>query len=241
MGAVVDATCTEDGVITYTCVCGDSYTEVIPATGHSYADGTCTKCGEADPDYTEPDVPDTPDEPSDLTAPVYQLASATTFDGTNAIDTGYKLLDTEKAWTVCVDFENVRDGTVWDASPNASKGLALSNRGSYFRTLYLAGSLYKDISGGKTGVNHKVIVTHAKNEDGIHYYFVVGDAAVETGDIAYTKYLTDTNIINTVTTVKLGCNFDMTDQNFKSTVNRFEIYERVITADEINAFLGVSE
>ncbi len=29
------ATCTEDGVIVYTCACGDSYEEVIPATGHT--------------------------------------------------------------------------------------------------------------------------------------------------------------------------------------------------------------
>ncbi len=62
----VDATCTEDGVITYTCVCGDSYTEVIPATGHSYDTGTtttaptCTQegvktftCGNCGDSYTE--------------------------------------------------------------------------------------------------------------------------------------------------------------------------------------------
>ncbi len=33
------ATCTEDGVKTYTCtVCGETYTEVIPAKGHTYGD-----------------------------------------------------------------------------------------------------------------------------------------------------------------------------------------------------------
>ena len=31
------ATCLTAGVMTYTCACGDSYTEAIPATGHSYA------------------------------------------------------------------------------------------------------------------------------------------------------------------------------------------------------------
>lgn len=45
------ATCTTAGVRTYTCACGASYTEAIPATGHSYVDGVCTVCGAADPNY----------------------------------------------------------------------------------------------------------------------------------------------------------------------------------------------
>lgn len=43
-------TCTEAGEKTYTCDCGDSYTETIPATGHHYVDGECEHCGEKDPD-----------------------------------------------------------------------------------------------------------------------------------------------------------------------------------------------
>ena len=44
------ATCTADGVKTFTCSCGDSYTESIPATGHSYSvtsetAGTCSTAG----------------------------------------------------------------------------------------------------------------------------------------------------------------------------------------------------
>ncbi|MDO4942943.1 MAG: CAP domain-containing protein [Lachnospiraceae bacterium] len=46
------ATCTEEGIKTYTCTkCKNTYTEVIPATGHSYTkyvsnnDATCTKDG----------------------------------------------------------------------------------------------------------------------------------------------------------------------------------------------------
>lgn len=46
------ATCTTAGVKTYTCNCGHSYTESIPATGHNYVDGVCTVCGAADPTYT---------------------------------------------------------------------------------------------------------------------------------------------------------------------------------------------
>ena len=41
-----NATCTENGKIVYTCTCGDSYEEVIPAKGHSFGeDGYCTVCG----------------------------------------------------------------------------------------------------------------------------------------------------------------------------------------------------
>ena len=41
------ATCTEDGVETFTCaLCGDSYTKTIAATGHNYVDNTCTVCGD---------------------------------------------------------------------------------------------------------------------------------------------------------------------------------------------------
>lgn len=59
-----NATCTESGTITYTCSCGDGYSEDIPATGHvfgsysynndatEYADGTetatCSVCGTKD-------------------------------------------------------------------------------------------------------------------------------------------------------------------------------------------------
>ena len=43
------ATCTSDGVNTYTCSkCGSSYTETVPATDHNFVDGTCTSCGAFD-------------------------------------------------------------------------------------------------------------------------------------------------------------------------------------------------
>ena len=45
------ATCVDKGLMTYTCECGDSYTESIPAAGHNYENGICTVCGAADPDY----------------------------------------------------------------------------------------------------------------------------------------------------------------------------------------------
>ena len=53
------AACTADGLLTYTCVCGDTYTETVPALGHNYEALTastdndaskctfvCTNCGD---------------------------------------------------------------------------------------------------------------------------------------------------------------------------------------------------
>ena len=37
-----EATCTSNGTITYTCSCGDSYTESTPALGHDYREHTET-------------------------------------------------------------------------------------------------------------------------------------------------------------------------------------------------------
>lgn len=72
------ATCTENGVMTYSCSCGDSYTENIPMLGHNYeskvtreptvfVEGemtyTCSRCGDT---YTKPidRREDTPSKPS---------------------------------------------------------------------------------------------------------------------------------------------------------------------------------
>ena len=67
------ATCTTPGVRTYACACGESYTEEIPATGHSYVrteeNGnyvyTCSACGDS---YTEPVKTATYDSVSRLTS-----------------------------------------------------------------------------------------------------------------------------------------------------------------------------
>ena len=223
-------TCETAGVRTYTCSCGHSYTEAIPATGHNYADGTCTNCGAADPDY---DVGG--DEP-ETTEPVYQLAEATTFNADHVVDTGYKLLDKEKSWSVCIDCtDSSKGGTVWDASTAPVQGLALSDRSGSIRTLIVAGSLYKTIADALG--DYKIIVTHTKNTDLIEYHYVLpGSSQLVSGEITYTKYLTDTNIINSnPKTLKLGGNSNG-EPSYRGIVHRFEIYERVLGEDEIYEF-----
>ena len=42
---VVEPTCTQEGTATYTCRCGETYTEVLPVIDHSYVNGYCEHCG----------------------------------------------------------------------------------------------------------------------------------------------------------------------------------------------------
>ena len=50
----VQPTCTGEGTSLYHCsTCGDPKTVTAPATGHSFVDGTCTACGEAEPNYAQ--------------------------------------------------------------------------------------------------------------------------------------------------------------------------------------------
>lgn len=63
----VEPTCTEAGVRIYSATVeldGVAYTatseQAIPALGHDFADGVCTRCGEKDPDYAAPAEPDEP-------------------------------------------------------------------------------------------------------------------------------------------------------------------------------------
>ena len=71
------ATCTEAGVRTYTCSCGDSYTEEIAALGHSYDNGYCTICGAQDSNSSH-----THDYKAVVTAPGCESQGYTTYSCT---------------------------------------------------------------------------------------------------------------------------------------------------------------
>lgn len=53
VGTTVAATCTENGYTVYKCsVCGQELDrESIPASGHSFENGICKRCGSPDPNY----------------------------------------------------------------------------------------------------------------------------------------------------------------------------------------------
>ena len=93
-------TCTEAGEITYTCaLCGNTKTEGVAALGHSYVDGICANCGEAEP------------------VPEYYLAG--TFNGWDAANEDYKLMQLGEVYYIGISLTTgtyefkITDGT-WD-------------------------------------------------------------------------------------------------------------------------------
>ena len=83
---VTPPTCTEKGYTTYTCACGDSYVaDEVAATGHSYANGICTVCGEKASPYLQ-QLPENIigcTNLYDLLTPVKGYYTATKYDTTN--------------------------------------------------------------------------------------------------------------------------------------------------------------
>jgi uncharacterized protein YgiM (DUF1202 family) len=80
-----EATCEEDGVKTFTCECGDSYTEAIPATGHTFVNYVYNDDATSDADGTETatcencDVTDTRTAEGTMLAYTYTDMTATKY------------------------------------------------------------------------------------------------------------------------------------------------------------------
>ena len=150
------ATCTTPGVRTYACACGESYTEEIPATGHSYVrteeNGnyvyTCSACGDS---YSEPVKTATYDSVSRLTSggryvlTVYASGGyyAMTHDGT-----------TIGAQTVTIEngriTSDVTESMLWDYS----NGCFSFQSGTTTYYLYKSGNSSLRISTSGTSVSY---------------------------------------------------------------------------------------
>ena len=140
---VTAATCTEKGYTTYTCHCGDTYTDdQVAALGHSFANGACTVCGAADPNYEEPVVKPT----LTLKSPTLEFKDMITV---NAMFTAENIEDVvemgmitykESVETVSVDTaDHVVPGTTYDQNTGRyiahSQGIHAKYLGD---TVYLA-------------------------------------------------------------------------------------------------------
>ncbi len=135
----VEPTCIEDGVKTFTCSCGDSYTEKIPATGH----GERIVASEIPPTCTE-------------TGMRYYKCSVCGFDGEDEI-----VYSTSECPQSSHDYSNYENDTKTFSSPGAKKLILkfssqtqVENRYDYIYIYNGDGSLYGEYTGtslkGKT-------------------------------------------------------------------------------------------
>ncbi|MBQ7416211.1 MAG: endonuclease, partial [Oscillospiraceae bacterium] len=128
--SVTAPTCTEDGETVYTCsLCGDSYSEPIDATGHTYVDGVCSACGESEPVSGEVEegyylITDL----ADITDGQYIVVANGT---TNALGTTLASKISATTVTVADGYIAVADGLpVWTIEA-VSGGYAMSVNGTY--------------------------------------------------------------------------------------------------------------
>lgn len=180
------------------------------------------------------------EEAPESTEPVYQLAEATTFNGaSDYIDTGYQLVNEDKNWSICVAFTpTAKTGRLFDTSWNGTGAVYLAVRGGYYWDVYLNG-VYVCI--GHT-VNSTImcVVTHTVGNNNIEVSWIDSNGEKQTGIAALSgsNIYTNNNTISENTLI-LGAKYDKS-VFYTGTIDSFAVYERVLTADEINEFLGVS-
>lgn len=211
----------------------------ITALEAALASGSSSGGSETPDNPGDGDEPITPVEPTD---PVYILASPLTTDGASMVDTGYALADKDKNWTIVCDIT----GTAGYGTPAWGLGqyIAMWARSAwqwycgYGDGNYTIGiDALKLVTGHLT--NFKTVLIHNKGEETITTYYV-SNSALATLTASNRNY---SSFVGTADTVTLGGATDTVGDKLweaNNTINDFKIYERVLTEDEIKAYLGVA-
>ncbi len=138
------ATCTKDGVMTWTCACGESWTESIPATGHNYVDGECTICGDTVVSGSDSNYFEKINSMSELTSGKYLVVGATTTGNYTAnagtmVYTGNTFMGYEVPeivnGAITVDGESVTAASIWTITKTADGYTITDNEGKYLNNV----------------------------------------------------------------------------------------------------------
>ena len=135
---VVAATCTTDGSVTYTCECGETYTEVIPATGHSYTDtiveSTCASegytthtCGSCGDSFTDSITEKLPHDFVNGKCTICGEEGAVRISGESRFETSLLIADALKQELGFARFDTIVVASGWNFA-DALAGSYLANR-----------------------------------------------------------------------------------------------------------------
>ena len=171
---------------------------------------------------------------------VYSLATPTTFNGTSDfIDTGVKLFDTAKDFTIYIDFTegtgNEKNSTIFHCINEQSpyRGLNLANGGD--NTYFLGGQ-------NANVVGHGYVSNIATGKYLIEFKNgVISRAFSSTGELTVAKDAkTNSPYEQFNQNLLLGC-YQTTDgtkgRYWNGTINKFNVWFRTLTTEEINALL----
>lgn len=178
-----------------------------------------------------------------LPAPVYELASVLECDGTQEpVDTGVILMDEQdEAFTIMIDYEVPETGCNGYVFGCPADGVLEDQKYLYLDTGRWYGNVSHNALYFSTGLLYmrepapvnkvKLVLTHTPGETQINTYYMLNEngekqtALVTHGGI---------NVFGKATMSPLL----LAALEFKGTINRFKIYDRVVAEDEINEFLG---
>lgn len=178
-----------------------------------------------------------PEIPVDPTEPVYALVEPTELDGTSGIDTGYKLNDTDKDFSMVIEFnkETGQSSDLFDASKN---GNLYGPRYIMSPEEFHVGSTKVSTPYGSLGIT-RLVITHTKDSGIFNIYYKTGTMTfTKEYSAKYSAYATNQHATSNTGTLKIGSAYTGTSKFFTDTINKFEVYERVISNEEIQTFLA---
>lgn len=170
-----------------------------------------------------------------VTAVIYHLENRT-FNNDDGINTHLKVLENDRNISMVFDADfagQVSGSVVWKPfivmnSSSPWEGVALQADGDSAKVIWMTKTASVPIARSYIG-NAKIVITHAVGSGSMKYYYKVGSANMVSGTLTEAF----SSITNTLRIGGAGAT-----QPFNGTVNRFVVYDSVISTARINEFIN---
>lgn len=167
---------------------------------------------------------------------VYSITDVT-FDGANYIDTDVKLYDTDKSFSVYVDFNGDSSNRTTECTvlhcmreTGNYEGFCLDIQGPNYRVV--TERLQKDLSYTyNSDSNQRYLITHTEGQRNLMLY-LINEGTSASLSFTYNYDLSDMSNL----TLKIGAykgNNGQIGRYWKGTVNECKVWDRVVTLDEL--------
>lgn len=163
---------------------------------------------------------------------LYQLPEATTFDGTNYIDTGVKLMETDMSYTIVFEGTPENDGFIFH---NKDMNNTLAYYGIEMSGCKLRA--YQNIEGTVFSIlqKMKVVVTHEAGSSTMKLYVKnATNTSKETRSVSGTYVYGQSS-----SELRIGAKNDNgASQKLIGTIDQLIVYNKVLSEEELDAFFA---